>query len=162
MVETSCRSGRRREAERHLARISPWLRCEPKIQSSGSRLAHCPTEAASWPMERWAGPLWLYSMPFQEPWILMELSIDSNSRMVTMSSQIRFRPSAPNRASSALMSLRYWLSGIRGTSTVAGFRTALGFTTIDLGMMRFLSVTRAPRPRRERPRRPSGVGRRSP
>ncbi len=48
-----------REAERHLARISPWLRCEPKIWSSGSRLAHWPTAAASWPMERCAGPLWL-------------------------------------------------------------------------------------------------------
>ncbi len=48
-----------RAEERQRARISPWLRCEPKTWSSAPRAAHCPTAADSCPMERWAGPRWL-------------------------------------------------------------------------------------------------------
>jgi hypothetical protein len=44
-------------AEKHLARISPWLRWEPKMKSSAFRFRHWPTAADSWPRERWAGPL---------------------------------------------------------------------------------------------------------
>ena len=46
-------------AEKPLARISPWLRWDPKMWSSGVSAKAIPTAAASWPIERWAGPAWL-------------------------------------------------------------------------------------------------------
>ena len=59
MIAASSSSPSARMAEKALARISPWLRCEPKMWSSGVSAKAMPTAAASWPIERWAGPAWL-------------------------------------------------------------------------------------------------------
>src|SRR5437016_73866 len=57
MMSSNCASLSWRMAENPLARISPWLRCEPKMWSSGPSGKAIPTAAASCPMERWAGPV---------------------------------------------------------------------------------------------------------
>ena len=53
-----------RMADDPLARISPCERCDPKTWSSGPNKKDWPTAAASCPMDKWAGPKWLYSMPW--------------------------------------------------------------------------------------------------
>jgi len=95
-----------RAAENDFARISPWLRCEPKMKSSASSSAAWPTAAASWPADRCAGPLWLYSIPCHPPVVLIEFSIDSNSRIAIMSCSIATRPSAPYRCNAWAKSCR--------------------------------------------------------
>ena len=84
-----------REAEKHLARISPWLRWDPKTKSSTLSWEAWPTTADSWPMLRWAGPRWLYSTPFHAPVVLMELSMVSKLRTAIMSCRMSISPCLP-------------------------------------------------------------------
>jgi len=77
MIRDELASSILRAAERHLARISPWLRAAEYeiVGIEGRGLSHHCGFLADGEV---AGPLWLYSMPSHDSIVLNVLSIVSN------------------------------------------------------------------------------------
>jgi len=120
-----------------LARISPWLRWEPKMMSFTPSVNAWPTAEASWPTDRWAGPGWSCLMPLYSPVVLIRLSMVSNSLMIIMSRQMRIRASFPWRFTSSSNGVWYWFTGMSVKAIFPFFRTFFGSIICDFGMDRF-------------------------